>query len=131
MYQGIIILHLSFIFYHISNTIYFNNLFWNIRYSVIVASSFLQLILQERTVILERTKKKVKKELATAIDALKKIPSKTALQELDDMLTGGNGMEWGGGSNTIDTVSRAEALQKTKSTLKEIEENMLEKYLFI
>lgn len=98
------------------------------RYSVIVASSFLQLILQERTVILERTKKKVKKELATAIDALKKIPSKTALQELDDMLTGGNGMEWGGGSNTIDTVSRAEALQKTKSTLKEIEENMLENY---
>lgn len=101
--------------------------FYKYRYSIIVASSFLQLLLQERIAILERTKKKVKKELAAAIDALKKIPSKTALQELDDMLTGGGGIEWGGGSNTIDTVSRAEALQKTKSTLKEIEENMLEK----
>jgi hypothetical protein len=44
------------------------------------------------------------------------------------MLTGGGGMEWGGGSNTIDTVSRAEALQKTKTTLKELEETLIEKY---
>lgn len=47
------------------------------------------------------------------------------------MLTGGGGFEWrgngGNGSNTIDTVSRAESLQKTKSALKEIEEQMIEK----
>jgi hypothetical protein len=71
----------------------------------------------------------VKKDLAQAIEALKKIPSRTALQELDDMLTGGGGMEWGAASNTIDTVSRAEALQKTKFTLKEIEEVMIEKFV--
>ena len=58
---------------------------------------------------------------------MKKIPSRTALQELDDMLTGGGGIEWGSASNTIDTVSRAEALQKTKVTLKDIEEVMMEK----
>ncbi|CAE7474782.1 unnamed protein product, partial [Symbiodinium microadriaticum] len=56
----------------------------------------------------------------------------TALQELDDMLTGGGGFEWkgggGNGSNTIDTVSRAESLQKTKTVLKDIEEQMIENY---
>lgn len=83
--------------------------------------------MQERSSILDKTKRKIKKDLAAAIEALKKIPSKTALQELDDMLTGGGGIDWGGGSNTIDTVSRAEALQKTKSTLREIEEVMIEK----
>jgi hypothetical protein len=98
-----------------------------LRYAVNVAVAFLELILQERSSIIERTKKRIKKDLAAAIDALKKIPSRTALQELDDMLTGGGGIDWGGGSNTIDTVSRAEALQKTKATLREIEEVMLEK----
>jgi hypothetical protein len=99
------------------------------RYSVTVAASFLELLLQERSSILEKTKKRIKKDLAQAIEALKKIPSRTALQELDDMLTGGGGIEWGSSSNTIDTVSRAEALQKTKITLKEIEEDMIEKYV--
>lgn len=46
------------------------------------------------------------------------------------MLTGGGATEWKGssaGSNTIDTVSRAESLQKTKTALKEIDESMIEK----
>jgi hypothetical protein len=45
------------------------------------------------------------------------------------MLTGGGGTEWkgGAGSNTIDTVSRAESLHKTKAALKEIDEDMIEK----
>jgi len=98
------------------------------RYSVTVASAFLELLIQERTIALDKTKKVVKRDLAATVDALKKIPSKTALQELDDMLTGGGSMEWGTGSNTIDTVSRAEALQKTKSALKDIEEAMIENY---
>ena len=59
------------------------------RYSLSVAKAMLELIIPERKTILGDTKKTVKNDLKKAISALKNIPSKAALQELDDMLTGG------------------------------------------
>jgi hypothetical protein len=95
------------------------------RYSLTVAKAMLGLIIPERKTILSETKNLVKSDLKKAISALKNIPSKAALQELDDMLTGGGDLE---GKNTIETVSRAEALQRTKNVVKEISEVMLEGY---
>ena len=63
------------------------------RYSLVVAKAMLQLIIPERRSILSDTKKTVKNDLKKAIGALKDIPSKAALQELDDMLTGGGEFE--------------------------------------
>jgi hypothetical protein len=95
------------------------------RYSLTVAKAMLELIIPERKSILSITKKTVKNDLKKAISALKNIPSKAALQELDDMLTGGGELD---GKNTIETVSRAEALQRTKNIIKEINDVMIENY---
>jgi hypothetical protein len=46
------------------------------RYSVTVASAFLELLIQERTGIMEKSRKVVKRDLTAAITALKQIPSK-------------------------------------------------------
>lgn len=63
------------------------------RYSLTVAKAMLELIIPERKAILSETKKTVKNDLKKAISALKNIPSKAALQELDDMLTGGGELD--------------------------------------
>ena len=52
--------------------------FFLYRYSVTVASAFLELIIQERSSIMERSRKIVKKDLSAAITALKQIPSKVS-----------------------------------------------------
>lgn len=46
------------------------------RYAVTVASAFLELLIQERSVIMDKSRKVVKRDLAAAITALKQIPSK-------------------------------------------------------
>jgi hypothetical protein len=46
------------------------------RYSVTVASAFLELLIQERSAIMEKSRKVVKRDLTAAITALKQIPSK-------------------------------------------------------
>lgn len=95
------------------------------RYSLSVAKAMLDLIVPERKSLLRDTKKTVKQDLKKAISSLKNIPSKAALQELDDMLTGGGQLD---GKNTIETVSRAEALQRTKNLIKDIYDTMIENY---
>ena len=95
------------------------------RYSLTVAKAMLGLIIPERMALLSSTKKIVKNDMKKAISVLKNIPSKAALQELDNMLTGGGELD---GKNTIGTVSRAQSFQKTKNCIKQIRDVMLENY---
>jgi len=95
------------------------------RYALTVAKAMLGLIIPERMSLLSTTKKIVKNDMKKAISVLKNIPSKAALQELDNMLTGGGELD---GKNTIGTVSRAQSFQKTKHTIKQIRETMMNNY---
>jgi hypothetical protein len=58
------------------------------RYSLTVATSMLELLIQERKDILDVVKKVIKTGLRTSLVTLKTIPKKAAMRDLDNMMVG-------------------------------------------
>lgn len=96
------------------------------RYSITVATAMLELLIPERRAIIDSVKKVIKAGLRSSLVALKTIPKKMAIRDLDNMMVGNQ--EGTKGPQMITAVTQAEALQRANSVIKHIENEILESY---